>query len=186
MKITPASLNGLLIIEPDVFEDPRGFFLETYHRNRYQDVGITDIFVQDNLSFSTRNTLRGLHYQISRPQAKLVQVITGEVYDVAVDLRKESPTFGKWEGFHLDAQAHRQLFIPKGFAHGFCVMSESAHFLYKCSDVYTPGDEGGILWSDPELGIRWPVGNPIISPKDQQHPGFLEIPDHRLPGGFSS
>lgn len=181
MKIIPTSLKEVLIIEPDVFADKRGFFMETYHQERYRNSGISQAFVQDNLSSSVKGTLRGLHYQIDQPQAKLVQVVSGEIYDVAVDIRKNSPTFGKWTGVHLSSETKRQLFIPEGFAHGFCVLSETALFLYKCSDLYAPGDEGGILWSDPAIGIEWPVTNPIISEKDNRLPCLSEIQLHRLP-----
>jgi dTDP-4-dehydrorhamnose 3,5-epimerase len=181
MKIIPTSLKEVLIIEPDVFADKRGFFMETYHQERYRNSGISQAFVQDNLSSSVKGTLRGLHYQIDQPQAKLVQVVSGEIYDVAVDIRKNSPTFGKWTGVHLSSETKRQLFIPEGFAHGFCVLSETALFLYKCSDLYAPGDEGGILWSDPAIGIEWPVTNPIISEKDNRLPCLSEIQPHRLP-----
>ena len=166
MKIITTSIEGVLIIEPEVFEDSRGFFMEIYHRDRYMTSGINRVFVQDNLSYSVQGTLRGLHYQIGTPQAKLVQVITGEVFDVTVDIRADSPTFGKGTGFHISDQNRRQLFIPEGFAHGFCVISEVAYFLYKCSDFFAPDDEGGILWSDPDIGIDWPVEHPIISEKD--------------------
>jgi len=174
MKIITTSLEGVLIIEPRVFEDNRGFFMETYNQNKYQKSRINRLFVQDNLSYSVRGTLRGLHFQIKHPQAKLVQVITGEIFDVAVDIRKGSPTFGKWTGVVLSAQNKRQVFIPEGFAHGFCVISETACFLYKCSDFYAPDDEGGIIWSDPDIGIEWPVKDPIISEKDKHYPRLCE------------
>jgi dTDP-4-dehydrorhamnose 3,5-epimerase len=170
MKVIPTSLEGVLIIEPRVFKDPRGYFMETFQEIRYGESGIARRFVQDNLSYSVQGTLRGLHYQIKNPQAKLVQALSGEIYDVAVDIRPGSPNFGKWAGVYLSEENHRQLFIPEGFAHGFCVLSPTAHFLYKCSDYYAPEDEGGILWSDPDIGIRWPVDNPIISEKDGRFP----------------
>ncbi|MEE4358046.1 MAG: dTDP-4-dehydrorhamnose 3,5-epimerase [Desulfococcaceae bacterium] len=181
MNIIPTSLEGVLIIEPKVFRDQRGFFTETFQEKRYKEAGISRRFVQDNLSYSVRGTLRGLHYQIRRPQAKLVQALSGEIFDVAVDIRPASPAFGKWVGVILSADNHRQLFIPEGFAHGFCVLSETAHFLYKCSDFYAPGDEGGILWSDPQIGIEWPVENPIISEKDRSFPCLSECGPDRLP-----
>ncbi len=181
MNIIPTSLEGVLIIEPKVFRDHRGFFTETFQEKRYEEAGISRKFVQDNLSYSVRGTLRGLHYQIRRPQAKLVQALSGEIFDVAVDIRPGSPAFGKWVGVILSADNHRQLFIPEGFAHGFCVLSETAHFLYKCSDFYAPGDEGGILWSDPQIGIEWPVENPIISEKDSGFPCLSECGPDRLP-----
>ena len=175
MNVIPTSLEGLLIIEPDVFGDTRGYFFETYHQRRYQSAGLDTTFVQDNLSFSKKNTLRGLHFQITHPQAKLVQAITGEIFDVAVDIRPESPTFGKWSSALLSEENKRQLFIPGGFAHGFCVLSESAHVAYKCSDYYSPGDEGGILWSDPAIAIDWPVKDPMLSDKDQQYPCLKDL-----------
>jgi len=181
MNIITTPIEGVLMIEPQVFEDSRGFFMETYHRNRYIKSGIDTLFVQDNLSCSVHGSVRGLHYQIRNPQAKLVQVITGEIFDVSVDIRPDSPTFGKWTGFHLSDRNRRQLFIPEGFAHGFCVLSEIAHFLYKCSDFFAPDDEGGILWSDPDIGIDWPVQDPIISEKDKQYPRLSEIDPDQLP-----
>ncbi len=180
MNIITTSLKGVLIIEPRVFKDSRGFFMETYNQNKYQKSGINRRFVQDNLSYSLRDTLRGLHFQIKHPQAKLVQVITGEIFDVAVDIRKGSPTFGKWTGVILSDQNKRQLFIPEGFAHGFCVLSETAHFLYKCSDFYAPDDEGGIIWSDPDIGIAWPVKNPVISEKDKRYQRLCELLPEQL------
>ena len=175
MIIKTTSLEGVLIIEPDIFRDNRGFFLETFNQNRYAEYGIARTFVQDNLSFSVQGTLRGLHFQNQHPQAKLVQAVTGEVFDVAVDIRPDSNTFGRWEGIHLSDQNKRQLFIPEGFAHGFCVLSETAHFLYKCTDFYTPEDEGGIIWSDPDIAIDWPIQNPIVSDKDKQFPRLSEL-----------
>jgi dTDP-4-dehydrorhamnose 3,5-epimerase len=175
MNIIPTSLEGLLIIEPKVFGDTRGYFLETYHHRRYHSDGLDAIFVQDNLSFSKKGTLRGLHFQITQPQAKLVQAITGKIFDVAVDIRPDSPTFGKWSSALLSEENKRQLFIPEGFAHGFCVLSESAHVAYKCSDYYSPADEGGILWSDPAIGIDWPVKVPMLSDKDQQYPCLKDL-----------
>ena len=181
MNIIRTELDGVLVVEPDVFEDPRGFFMETYNRQRYSQAGIGHVFVQDNLSFSVKNTLRGLHFQISHPQAKLVQVIAGEIFDVAVDVRPASPGFGKWTGITLSGQNKRQLFIPEGFAHGFCVLSETAYFSYKCSDFYTPGDEGGLLWSDPGIGIQWPVQDAILSEKDRNYPRLAELAPEQLP-----
>jgi dTDP-4-dehydrorhamnose 3,5-epimerase len=181
MNIIATSLEGVLIIEPRVFKDNRGFFLETYNQNKYQKSGINRLFVQDNLSYSIHGTLRGLHFQIKHPQAKLVQAIKGEIFDVAVDIRKDSPTFGKWTGTVLSDQNKRQMFIPEGFAHGFCVLSETAHFSYKCSDFYAPDDEGGIIWSDPDIGIKWPVKDPIISKKDKNYPRLCELLPKQLP-----
>ena len=175
MNVIPTSLEGLLIIEPDVFGDARGYFLETYHQRRFQSAGLDVKLVQDNLSFSKKGTLRGLHFQITHPQAKLVHALTGEIFDVAVDIRPESLTFGKWSGALLSEENKRQLFIPGGFAHGFCVLSENAHVAYKCSDYYNPEDEGGILWSDPGVAIDWPVKDPILSDKDQKYPFLKDL-----------
>ncbi len=166
MQILETSIPGVLLIEPRVFKDDRGFFFESYHEKRAWDVGLKVKFMQDNHSFSKQGTLRGLHYQLANPQGKLVRVATGEVFDVAVDIRQGSPTFGQWYGAYLSAENHRQLYIPPGFAHGFCVISETADFLYKCTDFYTPGDEYGIRWDDPEVGIDWPIADPVLSAKD--------------------
>ncbi len=181
MKIITTSIEGILIIEPKTFRDKRGFFMETYNQNRYSESGINTTFVQDNLSYSLKNTLRGLHFQIKHPQAKLIQVISGEIFDVAVDLRPGSATFGKWTGIHLSDENRRQVFIPEGFAHGFFVLSEFALFYYKCSDFYAPGDEGGIIWSDPDIGIEWPGENPIISEKDKQYQKLSGLTAEQLP-----
>ncbi|MBW2663307.1 MAG: dTDP-4-dehydrorhamnose 3,5-epimerase [Deltaproteobacteria bacterium] len=180
MNIITTSLEGVVIIEPAVYKDNRGFFMETYNRKRYEKYGINCIFVQDNLSYSLKNTLRGLHFQVKHPQTKLVQVISGEIFDVAVDIRQGSTTFGKWTGAYLSDKNKRQLFIPKGFAHGFCVLSETAYFSYKCSDYYFPQDEGGVIWSDHDIGIDWPVKNPIISEKDKQLPCLSELLPEQL------
>lgn len=169
MDVRQTPLPGVLVIEPRVFEDSRGFFMETYHQQRYAEAGIIGPFVQDNVSRSVRGTLRGLHYQIQQPQGKLVQAIRGAIFDVAVDLRRMSPTFGKWYGVELSDSNHRQLFVPPGFAHGFCVLTETADFLYKCSDVYAPEHERTLLWNDPDIGIEWPLdGEPILSVKDRR------------------
>jgi dTDP-4-dehydrorhamnose 3,5-epimerase len=169
MQIIPTTLSGLLAIQPRVFEDPRGFFKETYQKQRYVESGIPLEFVQDNYSRSQRGTLRGLHFQQQHPQGKLVQVFRGEVFDVAVDLRRGSPTFGRWEGMTLSESNHRQLYIPPGFAHGFYVLSDVAEFFYKCTDYYRPEDERTLLWNDADLAIRWPLdGEPILSTKDQK------------------
>ena len=183
MKILTTAIDGLLVIEPDLYRDDRGFFTETWQRNRYAGLGIDRVFVQDNLSRSVKNTLRGLHFQIRHPQAKLVQAIGGELFDVALDLRPESPTFGRWEGFLLSEKNMRQVYIPEGFAHGFCVTSDTALFSYKCSDFYIPGDEGGVLWSDPDLAIDWPVKTPILSEKDAAYPRLRDMNRGCLPGG---
>ncbi len=163
-----------------MFKDKRGYFLETYHGRRFESAGLSDVFVQDNLSYSIKNALRGLHFQVTRPQAKLIWVISGEIFDVAVDIRRASPTFGRWVSVHLSEHNKRQLYIPAGCAHGFCVLSEGAHVFYKCSDFYVPHDEGGILWSDPALAIDWPVPHPIVSEKDAALPLLGEIPTEKL------
>ena len=167
MKISHSKLKGCVIIEPRVFGDERGFFLETFQAFRYeQEAGIDLPFVQDNHSRSARGVLRGLHFQKTKPQGKLVRVVRGEVYDVAVDIRKGSATFGEWEGVILSEDNKKQFWVPPGFAHGFVVLSDIADFEYKCTDFYDSTDEGSILWSDPDLGIQWPVQNPIVSAKD--------------------
>ena len=182
MRVTETALEGVKIIEPRIFRDDRGMFFESYQSRRYREkAGIDRDFVQDNVSFSTRGTLRGLHYQLPHMQAKLVQVLKGEVFDVAVDIRRGSPTFGKWVGVLLSHENCRQFFIPEGFAHGFCVTSETALFMYKCSDYYSPQSEGGILWSDPELAISWPVTEPLLSKKDSEYFCLKDIPSERLP-----
>lgn len=166
MKVTPTTLPGVLIIEPRVFSDARGFFLETYHAERYAEAGIPP-FVQDNHSSSTRGTIRGLHYQLRRPQGKLVRVIHGSVLDVAVDIRRGAPTFAQWVGVELSAENKRQLFIPVGFAHGFCVTADVADLEYKCTDFYASDDQHIIRWDDPTIGVRWPVAEPILSNADR-------------------
>ncbi len=181
MKILPSSLPEILIIEPSVFQDERGFFMETYQQRRYTEAGIESVFVQDNLSYSVRGTLRGLHYQVKHAQAKLIQVIEGTIFDVALDIRRGSPSFGQWTSAHLSAENKRQLFLPQGFAHGFCVLSESAQVVYKCTDYYAAEDEGGVLWSDPALAIAWPIAKPLLSEKDSQLPYLADIPPERLP-----
>ncbi len=181
MKVIQSSLPGVCIIEPQVFGDHRGFFMESYQRQRYQELGIDATFVQDNVSFSVQNTLRGLHYQHPRGQAKLIQVLDGEIYDVAVDIRKGSPTYGQWFGVTISAKDKRQVYIPEGFAHGFCVLSKTALFSYKCSEYYLPEDEGGVLWNDPHIGIQWPIKTPILSDRDSNFTGLTEISEDRLP-----
>ena len=181
MKILETPVKGVLIIELDVFGDQRGFFIETYHQKRYQAEGIDSKFVQDNFSFSKAGALRGLHYQFPNAQAKLMQVIKGEVFDVAVDIRHGSPSFAQWTSVTLSDSNQRQLFIPEGFAHGFCVLSDSAVLIYKCSDFYSPENERGILWSDPDLDIRWPVQKPLLSEKDCQYRCLKDIPLDQLP-----
>ena len=177
MKVTNTDLPGVLLVEPDVFKDDRGYFLETYHAQRYEQSGIPARFVQDNFSSSKGGVLRGMHYQIGRPQAKLVQVLQGEVFDVAVDIRIGSPSFGKWVGYRLSAQNARQLYIPEGFAHGFYVLSDVASFLYKCTDFYAPKGERGIRWDDPEVGIDWPRGERILAPRDAGFPLLRDAGD---------
>ncbi len=181
MKIIPTRLREVLLIEPVIFGDPRGYFLETYQRQRYAAAGIDVAFVQDNISFSQGNILRGLHFQNPQSQAKLVQVLEGEIYDVAVDVRRGSPTFGQWVGVTLSSAKPRQLYIPKGFAHGFCVLSATALFSYKCGDYYAPSSENGVCWNDPDLGIDWPVQHPVLSEKDQAYSRLKDIPPERLP-----
>jgi dTDP-4-dehydrorhamnose 3,5-epimerase len=175
------ALPEVLLIEPDVHSDARGFFLETYHQQKFEQLGIRDRFVQDNHSLSARGTLRGLHYQLRFAQAKLCRVIQGEVLDVAVDIRRGSPNFGKWVGAKLSAENKRQIYVPGGFAHGFVVLSETAEFLYKCSDFYHPEDEQGILWNDPELRIDWKIPDPTLSSKDQRNVSLAQISADRLP-----
>ncbi len=181
MKVIATELDGVFIIEPQVFGDRRGFFLESFQKQRYAQAGIDADFVQDNISFSVRHTLRGLHYQYPRGQAKLVQALRGEIFDVAVDIRRGSPTFGQWTGVTLSEQNCRQIYIPQGFAHGFCVLSETVLFMYKCSDYYAPEDEGGICWNDPQLGIHWPVETPILSDRDQAYTPLSRMAPDRLP-----
>lgn len=175
MEIQETRLPGVLLIEPRVFGDQRGYFMETWNQLRYSGAGLDVSFVQDNLSRSCRNTLRGLHYQDPSPQGKLVSVLEGEVFDVAVDIRPNSPTYGRWVGYFLSSENHRQLYVPPGFAHGFCVTSETALFSYKCTDYYNPATEGGIAWNDPDLGIAWPVKDPLLSNRDQQAPPLREF-----------
>ena len=181
LRFTETTLPGVILIEPVVFEDDRGFFMETYHMGKYAEAGIGQGFVQDNHSHSERFTLRGLHYQLNHPQGKLVYVITGEILDVAVDIRRGSPMFGRWTATLLSDRNKRQLFIPAGFAHGFCVLSETADVIYKCTDLYAPGDEYGVLWSDPTIDIVWPVENPILSEKDAKNPELNHIHEEDLP-----
>ena len=172
---------GVWIVKPRVFRDPRGFFAETYRADQFADLGIRDKFVQDNHSQSRKGTLRGLHYQLRRPQAKLCRVVRGSVLDVAVDIRRGSPTFGRSVSVELSAENMQQIYLPEGFAHGFVVLSEEAEFLYKCSDFYDPAGEYGVLWSDPALGIEWNVTEPALSEKDSRYPRLSEIPPELLP-----
>ena len=181
MKISATPLQGVLLIEPRVFGDARGFFLESFERSRYATAGIEQPFVQDNHSRSRRGVLRGLHYQLHYPQGKLVRVARGAVYDVAVDIRRGSPQFGQHYSVVLDDESLKQIYIPPGFAHGFCVLSEVADFEYKCTDIYHPEDDGGILWNDPALGIAWPIAAPSLSPKDERYLPLNETPAEKLP-----
>ena len=175
MKVVETSLPGVLIIEPKIFPDARGFFVETYNKDRYVNNGILPEFVQDNLSFSTRGVLRGLHYQNPHAQGKLVYVLQGEVWDVAVDIRRDSPQFGQWTAVTLSSENKKQFYIPPGFAHGFCVLSETALFTYKCTDLYHPECDGGVRWDDPAIGIQWPISDPILSDKDKNLPLLGEL-----------
>jgi len=181
MKRIDTSLPGVCLIEPSVFNDERGFFFESYHEIKFANLGIKDNFVQDNHARSIKNTLRGLHYQIKYPQAKLCRVVLGEVLDVVVDVRPGSPHFGKWESVILSAANKLQMYVPAGFAHGYLVLSETAEFLYKCSDLYHPEFERGVLWDDPEIGINWNVENPILSDKDRRNPRLSAIAQTELP-----
>lgn len=177
IKVTPCEIEGLYVIEPKVFPDSRGYFMETYNENDFKEEGLNMRFVQDNQSMSVRGVLRGLHFQKQFPQGKLVRVIRGAVFDVAVDLRASSATCGKWFGVELTAENKKQFYIPEGFAHGFLVLSDEAEFVYKCTDFYHPGDEGGLLWNDPDIGIRWPIPEGmelILSEKDRQWGGLKD------------
>lgn len=181
MRTVKTDIEGVLIFEPSVFGDHRGFFMETWSRDRYREAGLVDEFVQDNISSSRQGVLRGLHYQNPHQQGKFVQVLQGQVLDVAVDIRVGSPTFGRVETCLLSDENHRQFYVPAGFAHGFCVLSETAVFIYKCTQYYNAESEGGILWSDPDLGIDWPIADPILSDKDRQSPCLKDIPIENLP-----
>jgi dTDP-4-dehydrorhamnose 3,5-epimerase len=175
------SLPGVIELRPKIFRDTRGFFLETYHRSKFADVGITDVFVQDNHSCSAKGTLRGLHYQLHRPQAKLCRVIEGEALDVAVDIRLGSPHFGKYATVLLSAKEQNEIYVPAGFAHGFLALADTVQFLYKCSDFYDPADEHGVLWNDPALSIPWNIAPPIVSEKDSKLPKLADVPPELLP-----
>lgn len=170
MKVTRTKLAGVLVIEPDVFGDRRGFFMETYQQQRYIEAGVTDQFVQDNHSHSARGVLRGLHLQNNKPQGKLVSVDQGIVFDVAVDIDPESDTYGQHVALELSDENHMQMYIPPGYAHGFMVLSDTADFYYKCTEYYYPDDQGGIIWNDPDINIDWPIKNPELSERDQQLP----------------
>ncbi len=172
MEVTQTNLPGVLIITPRAFSDDRGFFKETWHQTRYADAGLPEQFVQDNHSYSSKHVLRGLHSQITHPQGKLVGAVTGTIWDVAVNVDPTSPHFKKWVGVELSAENHRQLYIPPGFLHGFVVLSETANVTYKCTDLYTPGDELGVMWNDPDIGIEWPISSPRLSPADETNPSL--------------
>ncbi|MDI9242908.1 dTDP-4-dehydrorhamnose 3,5-epimerase [Fusibacillus kribbianus] len=177
IKVTTCGISGLYVIEPTVFPDARGYFMETYNYNDFKEAGLDMVFVQDNQSMSVQGVLRGLHFQKQYPQGKLVRVVNGTVFDVAVDLRSDSATYGKWFGVELSAENKKQFYISPGFAHGFLVLSEKAEFVYKCTDFYHPGDEGGVAWNDPEIGIEWPIQpgvELIISDKDKKWLGLKE------------
>jgi dTDP-4-dehydrorhamnose 3,5-epimerase len=180
MKVLATDLPGVLLVEPVVHRDSRGFFLETYNERRYREAGIAATFVQDNHSRSGRGTVRGLHFQVRRLQGKLVRALAGDMFDVAVDVRRGSPTFGRWVGVHLSAENFRQIYIPPGFAHGFCVLSEVGEVEYKCTELYEAADELAIAWNDPQIGIRWPTAEPLLSAKDQAAPRLAEVLE-RLP-----
>jgi dTDP-4-dehydrorhamnose 3,5-epimerase len=180
MKITTCELEGLLVIEPDVYGDHRGFFVESWNRKRYFDAGIEADFVQDNFSFSQRGTLRGMHFQNPLPQGKLVSVWQGEVFDVVVDVRRASRTFGRWVGVTLTSENKRQFYVPPGFAHGFAVVSETALFHYKCTEIYSPRNELGFRWDDPDIGIQWPVAAPTLSQRDAKAPLLKDLPLDKL------
>lgn len=182
MRFTETDLPGVIIVEPAVFGDDRGFFMETYHSKKFHEGGITEPFVQDNHSRSVRGVLRGLHYQLPNPQGKLVRVVAGTVFDVAVDIRTGSPTYARWVGVELSAENKRQLWVPAGFAHGFCVTSETAEVVYKCTTLYDGPNDRGIRWNDPQIGIEWPVDDPILSEKDSISPFLSEasvLPEYR-------
>lgn len=178
MQVIETGIPGLLVIEPKVFGDDRGYFLESWNKTRYWEAGLKEDFCQDNMSFSRKGILRGLHLQNPNPQGKLVSVAMGDVFDVAVDLRKGSPTFSKWYGVHLSGVKKNQLFVPKGFAHGFCVLSETALFTYKCTDFYNPKSEFSIIWNDPDIGVKWPIDQPELSAKDAAGTRLHALPDH--------
>jgi dTDP-4-dehydrorhamnose 3,5-epimerase len=181
MNVLKTNLPGVLVFEPKVFGDERGFFMETWRADRYEEAGLPKDFVQDNLSFSRRGVLRGLHFQNPDQQGKLVYVLQGEVFDVAVDIRVGSPTFGEWAAVTLSSENKRQFYVPEGFAHGFLVTSDAALFAYKCTAKYNAKAEAGVLWNDPQIGIEWPVEAPVLSEKDLAAPPLAEMPVERLP-----
>lgn len=184
MKVVETAIPGVVVVEPRVFGDHRGFFLESYNRRAFAELGLDRDWVQDNHSRSRRGVLRGLHYQLGRPQAKLVRAVVGAVFDVVVDIRRGSPTFGRWVGAELSAENHRMLLAPRGLAHGFVVLSEAAEFLYKVDDFHAPDEERSIAWNDPAIGIEWPLPggmDPILSPKDANCPKLADMPEDQLP-----
>ncbi len=181
MKRIETDLPGVCLIEPTVFEDQRGFFFESYHESKFAELGIKDRFVQDNHAKSVKDTLRGLHYQVTHPQAKLCRVVQGEVFDVVVDVRRGSPHFGKWVSGVLSEQNKRLMYVPPGFAHGYLVLSQTAEFLYKCSDFYHPEHERGVVWNDPNVGIDWGISTPILSDKDRRNPTLSGIARNEFP-----
>jgi dTDP-4-dehydrorhamnose 3,5-epimerase len=181
MNVIETTLPGVVIIEPKVFGDTRGFFYESFHNERYKECGLTLPFVQDNISQSSKNVLRGLHYQLEKPQGKLIWVMQGKVLDIAVDIRHGSPTFGQFVSVVLDAEKPQQIYIPPGFAHGFCVLSATAIFYYKCTDYYHPISEKGVIWNDADLKLPWPIDNPLLSSKDSLYPTLNNIPQEDLP-----
>lgn len=181
MWVEQTQLPGLLLIEPRCFSDERGFFLETFQAERYRNHGITDVFVQDNQSRSTKGVLRGLHFQVRKPQAQIVTVMRGRVFDVAVDLRPNSTTFSRWYGVELGDDGPRQIYMSPGFAHGFCVLSDIADLHYKVSQTYDPADEGGLAWNDPQVGIRWPINAPVVSARDRSYPRLCDLEPEHLP-----
>lgn len=174
-NVEKSDLDGVLLIQPAVHSDPRGHFFESFQKERYKEIGIGEDFVQDNQSVSQKNTIRGLHYRSAPGQAKLVRVIRGEVFDVVVDIRKQSPTFGQWRGYTLSDSNYLQIYIPVGFAHGFCVLSATAEFLYKVSEYYSAEKEIGIMWNDPDIAVKWPTSNPVLSEKDKTNPALKDI-----------
>lgn len=176
MQVEQTKLDGVLLVTPQVFGDDRGFFMETYNRDKAVELGLPGEFVQDNHSKSSYGVLRGLHYQSPQWQGKLVRVVQGEIFDVAVDIRAGSATFGEWVGVYLNDENKQQLYVPEGFAHGFCVTSQTAEVIYKCTSLYQPNDEGCLLWNDPEVGIEWPVDKPVLSPKDEVGQRLADLP----------
>jgi dTDP-4-dehydrorhamnose 3,5-epimerase len=181
MKVAASTLPGVIVVEPRVHQDSRGFFFESFHQAKYEEAGIKAQFVQTNVSRSAKGVLRGLHYQWPHPQGKLVSVSEGEVYDVAVDIRRGSPTFGQWMGVMLTADNHRHLWIPEGFAHGFCVLSDFATFTYQCTTLYDPVADASIRWNDQQISVDWPISQPLISDKDAKAPYLADVPADRLP-----